>query len=129
MALTSSVLHEYNETEGLLEAAKDERERLGQESDGDENSQDSVDRYQRIAELQTNELRLTEKLKELETEKKQIEVTADDLADVIEIWTGVPATTINENEFLRLDRLEARIKEHIIGQDKAVSAVVRAIKR
>ena len=129
VALTSSVLHEYNETEGLLEAAKDERERLGQESDGDENSQDSVDRYQRIAELQTNELRLTEKLKELETEKKQIEVTADDLADVIEIWTGVPATTINENEFLRLDRLEARIKEHIIGQDKAVSAVVRAIKR
>ena len=129
VSLTSSVLHDYNETEGLLEAAKNERERLGQESDGDENSQDSVDRYQRIAELQTNELRLTEKLKELETEKKQIEVTADDLADVIEIWTGVPATTINENEFLRLDRLEARIKEHIIGQDKAVSAVVRAIKR
>ena len=123
VSLTSVTLKEYNQIAGQLEAAKSERERLEQSSD------DDVERYQKVAELHTTELQLSDRLAALEESKKQLEVTADDLADVIEIWTGVPATTITENEFLRLDKLESRIKEHIVGQDQAVSAVVRAIKR
>ena len=56
-------------------------------------------------------------------------MTDEDLAGVIEIWTGIPATNITANEFEKLNGLEARLKEKIIGQDKAVSAVARAIKR
>ncbi|MCI8388591.1 MAG: AAA domain-containing protein [Clostridiales bacterium] len=123
VSLTSPVLNEYNKVAAELESAKNEREQLEQKSD------DDVERYQRIAELQTAELQLSDKLKSLEAAKESVEVTLDDLASVIEIWTGVPATTIGENEFLRLDKLEARLKEHIVGQDEAVSAVVRAIKR
>ncbi|MBR5124464.1 MAG: ATP-dependent Clp protease ATP-binding subunit [Clostridia bacterium] len=57
------------------------------------------------------------------------EAAAHELASVIEVWTGIPATTITENEFEQVDKLEARLKEHIVGQDKAVNAVARAVKR
>ena len=88
------------------------------------------ERYRQLAELKTEELRLSERVEELRpAAESRPEVTGEHLADVIEIWTGIPATSITENEFLRLDKLEGRIKEHIIGQDAAVSAVVRAIKR
>jgi ATP-dependent Clp protease ATP-binding subunit ClpC len=123
VSLTSQTLKDYNSLSNKLESVKTERELLEQSSD------DDVERYQKIADLRMSEIKLGEQILELEEAKKNIEVTFDDLADVIEIWTGVPATTINENEFLRLDNLEARIKKHIVGQDQAVSAVVRAIKR
>ena len=56
-------------------------------------------------------------------------LTKEDLADVIEIWTGIPASSINENEFEKIDKLDENIKKRLVGQDHAVSAVVRAIKR
>lgn len=130
VSLSSPVLTEYDDITRKLSGVKNEREALETSTEavvpveGKE-----VDRFQRLAELQTNELRLEKRREELETERAGVEVTADDLANVVEIWTGVPASTINENEFLRLDKLESRIKEHIVGQDEAVSAVVRAIKR
>ena len=130
VSLSSPVLTEYDDITRKLSGVKNEREALKTSTEavvpveGKE-----VDRFQRLAELQTNELRLEKRREELETERAGVEVTADDLANVVEIWTGVPASTINENEFLRLDKLESRIKEHIVGQDEAVSAVVRAIKR
>ena len=52
-----------------------------------------------------------------------------DLASVVEIWTGIPATNIAANEFERLDSLEERLKKKLVGQDVAVNAVARAIKR
>ena len=79
--------------------------------------------------LESEELRLSARLDELEPETHRIELTENDIADVIELWTGIPATTITENEFRRIDRLEERLKEHIVGQDTAVEAVARAIKR
>ena len=74
-------------------------------------------------------MRLSARLKELEPELSKIELTQNEIANVIELWTGVPASDITENEFEQIDRLESRLKEHIIGQDVAVSAVSRAIKR
>ena len=62
-------------------------------------------------------------------EKAKLELTTNDIAQVIEVWTGIPASRITENEFHRIDRLEATLKSRIIGQDQAVEAVSRAIKR
>ncbi|MBQ8510742.1 MAG: AAA family ATPase [Clostridia bacterium] len=125
VSLHAQVLRDYNAAHAQLAEAQRERELLEQSTDDGSD----VERYQKLADLRTTELQLGDRMAALESEKKSLAVTLDDLANVIEIWTGVPATTISENEFLRLDKLESRIKGHIIGQDQAVSAVVRAIKR
>ncbi len=125
VALKSRALFELATTTEQLDAAKSEREKLEQA----QSESTDVEVYQKLADLKTNELRLSEQLDALKVECDKIEVTQNDLADVIEIWTGVPATSISESEFLRLDKLESRIRQHIVGQDEAVKAVVRAIKR
>ena len=61
--------------------------------------------------------------------ERRVILTPEHLAEVIEIWTGIPAGTINENEFVRIDKLADRLKKRIVGQDKAVDAVAKAIKR
>ena len=65
----------------------------------------------------------------LQLKVAEIEVTMDDVAQVIELWTGVPAVKIKETEYGRLQGLEDALKAHIIGQDEAVHAVAGAIKR
>ena len=112
----------------------DELEQLGKEQaaleGAPEREQDDLEeKYRRLADVRTRELRVSERLRELEPACLSVELTAEDLARVIEIWTGVPATEITENEFYRIDRLAGRLKEKIIGQDEAVDAVAKAIKR
>ena len=124
VSLTSNTMKAYNEVAGQIAANKAETEKLEAAPDSSDDKY-----YEKLAELKTDCIQLEDKLKTLEVEKNSVEVTFDDLAKVVEIWTGVPATTISESEFMRLDKLESRIKEHIVGQDQAVSAVVRAIKR
>ncbi len=85
--------------------------------------------YQRIAELKTEVLQKESLFDELSRERDKLVLTDADLAKVIEVWTGVPATNISENEFLKIERLESEVKKRIIGQDEAVSAVAKAIKR
>lgn len=126
VSLANVLLDDFNIISGDLKEKRAQIEAL--EVTNDELPDE--ERYRQLAELKTEELRLSKRVDELRpAAEKRPEVTAEHLADVIEIWTGIPATSITENEFIRLDRLEARIKEHIIGQDTAVSAVVRAIKR
>ncbi|MBO7763273.1 MAG: ATP-dependent Clp protease ATP-binding subunit [Clostridia bacterium] len=86
-------------------------------------------KYREIADLTVRELKLKEELAPLMEVCERVFLTVDDLARVIEVWTGIPATSINTSEFARLDRLEERISRRIIGQSAAVSAVARAIKR
>ena len=84
--------------------------------------------YERIAYLRSTELQLDAEQKTLEAEgRPQLEL--ENLARVIELWTGIPASRIQEEEFSRLSKLDERLKEHIIGQDEAVDAVTRAIRR
>ena len=85
--------------------------------------------YKALADLKAEEFRIDERLGELEPQCEAIRMTEADLADVIEIWTGVPASTITESEYTRLAELELRLKKRIIGQDEAVNAVSRAIRR
>ncbi len=126
-SLSSAVLAESYEVRDKLLALRSKREALEGEIAG--NAQVENSRYEEISNIQSEELRLSARLNELEPETHRIELTENDIADVIELWTGVPATTITENEFRRVDRLEERLKEHIVGQDQAVEAVARAIKR
>ena len=85
--------------------------------------------YELVASIKANQLKDEAEYERLKAELATIELTVDALARVIEIWTGVPAGTINANEFERLNTLDVRLKERIKGQDEAVDAVVRAIKR
>ncbi len=87
------------------------------------------ERFRRLAELKSREIQLNESFEKPSAQRDSVQLGTDDLAHVIEIWTGIPASTINQSEFERLDQMEARLKTHIVGQDEAVSAVVRAIKR
>ena len=84
--------------------------------------------YQRLATIKSMELRLEGERQGLE-EQSQPALTQEHLANVIELWTNIPASRIQEQEYQRLSRLEDRLKEHIIGQDEAVAAVAAAIRR
>ena len=84
--------------------------------------------YQRLATIKSMELRLEGERQGLE-EQAQPALTEENLANVIELWTNIPASRIREQEYQRLSRLEDRLKEHIVGQDEAVHAVSAAIRR
>ena len=84
--------------------------------------------YERIAYLRSTELQLDAEQQTLEAASRP-RLEMENLARVIELWTGIPASRIQEEEFARLSKLDARLKEHIIGQDEAVDAVTRAIRR
>ena len=114
-----------------LENIRFERNALMTEAipEGVENSQEYLDkRYARIAELRTSEIQLEQELEELDASGKP-ELTVDNLARIIELWTKIPASSIKEGELERLAGMNERLKAHIIGQDEAVDAVCAAIKR
>ena len=85
-------------------------------------------RYARIAELRSKEMQLRQELEALNALPAP-ELTLDNLARIIELWTKIPASSIREDELQRLAMLDRRLKEHIVGQDEAVDAVCAAIKR
>ena len=92
-------------------------------------NEETEEDYAKIAELKSRECKLKDRLAELEAQKKDIYLTAEDLAAVIEAWTKIPVRNITEFETNRLINLEERLHERIIGQDEAVSAVSRGIRR
>ena len=84
--------------------------------------------FEKLAELRSRDLQLKDELSQIEA-KGTPELTADNLAHIIELWTKIPASNIRADEFERLSGLAGRLKAHIIGQDEAVNAVCAAIKR
>ena len=117
-----------------LAMAEEERDRLQKEQEEIENEPaqgdaQSEEKYKELAENKQKILALEERIKKLQKDQKKVVLTTEDLAKVIEMWTGIPASSITELEYEKIDRLGARIKEKIVGQDEAVNAVVRAIKR
>ena len=114
-----------------LENIRFEREALmsAEAPKGEELTDEMLDkRYARIAELRSKEMRLEEELRQLENEARPA-LGMDNLARIIELWTKIPASSIREDEFERLAKLDERLKAHIVGQDEAVDAVCAAIKR
>ena len=84
--------------------------------------------FEKLAELRSRDLQLKDELSRIEA-KGMPELTADNLAHIIELWTKIPASNIRADEFERLSGLAGRLKAHIVGQDEAVNAVCAAIKR
>ena len=126
-ALSSAELGERMSLDDELK--KIQKERAMAESAPEQEMDDMQEKYRQLADIRVREARVNDRIAEIAPACDSIELTAEDLARVIEIWTGVPATEITENEFYRIDRLADRMKEKIIGQDEAVDAVARAIKR
>ena len=85
--------------------------------------------YESIARLRGETIVLNEKINELAPTAVDQPVTLDDLAGVIELWTGIPAAKIRETELRRVAKLEPALLERIIGQDEAVSLVAAAVRR
>ena len=84
--------------------------------------------FERLAELKSLTIKAQEELDAL-CAQGDPQLTMDNLARVIELWTKIPASRIREDEFRRLSELDKRLKEHIVGQDEAVEAVAAAIRR
>ena len=128
LSLNTAVINESYDIRDQLLRLKQEREALEAESSTLEEAAQQRN-FEQIASVRAKELKLSERLHAIEPECAKVELKVEQLAAVIEVWTGVPASTISENEYEMLSHLESKIKERIVGQDAAVSAVVRAIKR
>ena len=90
---------------------------------------DTSDRvFERLAELRSKELQLLEEKRALGDQAHPV-LTLESLARVVELWTKIPASTIQEQEYERLAKLEDRLKESIVGQDDAIASVAAAIRR
>ena len=124
LSLNSSIMNESYELKEQMLMQKEKREQL----EGDDQL-DEQRKFEEIAKVKAKELQLANRLSEIEPDCGNVQMSEEDLAKVIEVWTGVPAANISENEFKRISGMEARLKSRIIGQDHAVESVCRAIKR
>ena len=119
------------ELERDLQNVTFERETLmsAQPPEGQEFTEKELDdRYARIAELRSQELRIGNELDVLRA-KGTPQLTMENIARVIEMWTKIPASKIKEEEFKRLAELEQRLRAHVVGQNEAIAAVSAAIRR
>ncbi|MDR1101807.1 MAG: AAA family ATPase [Clostridiales bacterium] len=91
-------------------------------------SADSIEDYQKAADLKIKECCLIEKIQQLENQCTDVYISAQDVAEVIELWTGIPIKKITEFEANQLMSLEARLEKNVIGQNQAVKAVSEAVR-
>ena len=121
--LAHPVISEYLGMQKELDALKQEEAEM-ESADVNE----AID-YERVAERKTRIAKLESELPAKQAAASEIQVTMDDVAKVIELWTGIPAVKIRETEYVKLAGLEAALKQKVIGQDEAVHLVAQAIKR
>lgn len=85
--------------------------------------------YKALAEVKGKLIHAKESEEALQKKAENVNVTEDDIAKVVELWTGIPASKIAETEFLKIAKLEGALKKSVIGQDEAVELLAKAIKR
>lgn len=119
-ALRSKELYDYEELSNELSKLNmlEEEERENEEID-----------YEMLASIRSDKMRIEGMLDDLEDDVKSITLTTDDLAKVIELWTGIPASKIEESNYKKLQGLKDAMKKRIVGQDEAVDLVADAIRR
>ena len=120
-ALRNASMAEYDTARFELEKLKEQEEQMT--ADGAEPD------YEKLAETRCEIARLEEKTKSLEQDALHSSVTEEDLAHVIELWIGIPASRIQESELKKLADLEGKLNSKVIGQKEAVEAVAAAIRR
>ena len=111
-----------------LELIKNELKKVAEEKE-DAVSSDSIEEYQKAADLKTKECNLLQRMEEIEKDLKPAILTIQDIAEVIERWTKIPVTKITEAETQKLLNLESNLHKRIISQNEAVTAVSKAIRR
>ena len=122
-ALRNKKLEEYDDTQLTLTKERNREQDLSNPADGSQ-----VD-YEELAKTHYRIATLEKSLKTLEDEGAFAQVEEQDVAKVIELWTGIPASRVQENELAKLANLEEVLEQHIIGQDEAVKAISAAIRR
>lgn len=122
LAMESPLVGQLAELDKQLAELARKREEL-ETSEQDENG------YRELAYIKIEEAQKQEEFKALSEQRDGLRLTENDIARVIEVWTGIPASSITENEYEKINRMEGEIKKRIIGQDEAVEKVARAIKR
>ena len=111
-----------------IENLKQELENIRKDEEKAAEADSTIEDYQKAAELKSRECKIQNRISELEASSVR-DLTADDVAAVIELWTKIPVKHISEYETDRLVNLEERLHKRLIGQNEAVGAVARAIRR
>ena len=111
-------LVELKALQEALVVIKEKRETVADEED-----------FEKMAELRVEEMQLTKKIETLEQTTKEVTLSLEDIAYVIEAWTKIPVQKITEEEAEKLIDLEQRLHRRIIGQEHAVEAIAKAIRR
>lgn len=111
-----------------LEALKDELKKVQEEKEY-AISADSIEDYQKAADLKVRECKLIQRIKDFEDKNKEDVITFEDIASVIEVWTKIPVQRLTEVEAVKLMNLEERLHKRVIGQHEAVKSISKAIRR
>ena len=122
-ALRHPEITQWLEMEKKKTQLEQQRDKLEQPEEGKEPD------YEKLATIRAELLQVENQLPALKEQAEKATVQPEDVAKVIELWTGVPAVKIQQSDTTRLAGLEQRLKDHVIGQDEAVTQVVRAVRR
>jgi len=121
-ALRNSDLENFDRKKGRLESLKKQQEEISDTTNGE------ID-YEKLATVKFDIANLEKELENIDADSLHANVTEEDIAHVIELWTGIPASKVQENELNKLADLEETLRKKVIGQDEAVKALAAAVKR
>ncbi|MBQ5320884.1 MAG: ATP-dependent Clp protease ATP-binding subunit [Oscillospiraceae bacterium] len=110
-----------------VEKLNDSKNKLSEELLALESVTENTD-YEKIAAVKAELLKTQDEIEKAEATAAKVSLTVEDLADVIELWTGIPSEKIKEDEYGKIGKLSEELRKRIVGQDEAVDSVVRAIK-
>ena len=120
--LRNKHISEFESAQAKLAALKEEQQNLVSDDSGEQD-------FERLATLKADIMKLENEMPELEKLASDNQVLEEDLANVIQFWTGIPASKVIESDLKRLSDLESNLKAKLIGQDEAVELVSAAIRR
>ena len=121
-ALRNAELENFDRKLNKLEKLKEQQEELS------DTSNEKID-YEKLAQVKYDIASLEKELEGIDKDSLTANVTEEDIAHVIELWTGIPASKVQENELNKLADLEKTLSKKVIGQDEAVKALAAAVKR
>lgn len=127
--LDNKILVEIKRTEDKIAELAAERRKLLEDQRDNQDEAKKLQFYERDAELKSAELREEQSLKKLQEICQPIEIGEAEIASVVEMWTGIPVRDITEQETAKLINLEERLHARVVGQEEAVNAVSRAVRR
>jgi len=129
VSLSSSVLNERRALADEMKALAKTKAELEAKLEKGAEEPLNEELYRALADVKSREMQQETRRAELDAECETVALSKDDIAAVIEIWTGIPASTVRADEYESLLHLKERLLSHVVGQNEAVDAVVRAVQR